>query len=215
MPSVSGNGSDSSPLDIPNLSDLQEVINADIGANFDYSPADKALAIQVRHDLQYAQDWRSLQVHTRAVVPPFGLLPRPILSGLPPRRLYIHPDEQIELLKAAKKQKRNECLGTTTECYGSSTSATPTLWDIKAEAQREWVLPTRLDEKWTLKRLAEVFDNLTAVPPEDSETVQSKHSMMSHDKWRQTKRVVLATVDPDSTIVYYILHDGIVKPRQN
>lgn len=36
-------------------------------------------------------------------------------------------------------------------------------------------------------------------------------------KWRTTlpKRVLLATLDDDSTVVYYIVHDGIVKPRQN
>lgn len=33
--------------------------------------------------------------------------------------------------------------------------------------------------------------------------------------WRKTKRVLLATLDDDSTVVYYIVHNGIVKPRQN
>ena len=31
----------------------------------------------------------------------------------------------------------------------------------------------------------------------------------------QPKRLLLATLDDDSTVVYYIVHDGIVKPRQN
>jgi tRNA-splicing endonuclease subunit Sen15 len=29
------------------------------------------------------------------------------------------------------------------------------------------------------------------------------------------KRVLLAIAHPDSTVVYYLLHEGIVKPRQN
>lgn len=33
--------------------------------------------------------------------------------------------------------------------------------------------------------------------------------------WDTTKRVLLATVEEDSTVVYYVVHDGIVKPRQN
>ena len=37
----------------------------------------------------------------------------------------------------------------------------------------------------------------------------------AQNPWRTTKRVLLATVDNDSTVVYYIIHDGIVKPRQN
>jgi len=32
---------------------------------------------------------------------------------------------------------------------------------------------------------------------------------------RGGKRVLLATVSDDSTIVYYIVHEGLVKPRQN
>jgi tRNA-splicing endonuclease subunit Sen15 len=35
------------------------------------------------------------------------------------------------------------------------------------------------------------------------------------NEWRKTKRILLATLDDDSTVVYYIVHDGIVKPRQN
>jgi tRNA-splicing endonuclease subunit Sen15 len=35
------------------------------------------------------------------------------------------------------------------------------------------------------------------------------------NEWRTTKRLLLATLDDDSTVVYYIVHDGIVKPRQN
>ena len=31
----------------------------------------------------------------------------------------------------------------------------------------------------------------------------------------EVKRMLLATVDDDSTVVYYVVHDGIVKPRQN
>ena len=36
-------------------------------------------------------------------------------------------------------------------------------------------------------------------------------------KWsgKEIKRVLLAAVDDDSTVVYYIVHDGLVKPRQN
>ena len=36
-------------------------------------------------------------------------------------------------------------------------------------------------------------------------------------EWRKTqpKRLLMAIVDEDSTVVYYIVHDGVVKPRQN
>jgi len=128
-------------------------------------------------------------------------LPRPLVSGLPPHRLYIHPDEQIELLKAADRERKTREEG----------DAAPL--EVKAEPELEWILPTRLSEKWTLRRVADVFDAITPVPPRDDATDATKDDLPN--PWRTTKRVVLATVDTDSTVVYYIVQDGVVKPRQN
>lgn len=117
-----------------------------------------------------------------------------MVSGLPPQRLYIHPDEQIALLQTQK-------------ALGKSG-----LGDVKAE--REWILPSHLREKWNLRRFAEVFARVGLVPP-PSEEEQQDEEQEEVNKFREKKRVLLATVDDDSTIVYYIVHDGIVKPRQN
>lgn len=105
-----------------------------------------------------------------------------MITGLPPRRLYTHPDEQTALLASAD---------------GVAKDPAP---------EREWVLPSALREEWSLRRLAEVFDAIGSTPPGDEGT---------RNPWRTTKRVVLATLDDDSTVAYYIVHDGIVKPRQN
>lgn len=75
------------------------------------------------------------------------------------------------------------------------------------EVKREWVLPTHLREKWTLKGFAGVFDGLGEGELEESGALDGNG--------RGVKRILLAVVDYDSTIVYYIMHDGIVKPRQN
>ena len=142
-------------------------------------------------------------------------LPRPLISGVPPRRIYVHPDHQIEELK--------EGLG-----------------DKDVDPEREWVLPTRLREKWSLRKFAETFDALTEEPVADGEGVervgeaeQPSHTMSAEEespdlagslkdsqnakvrRARVAKRVLLATVADDSTVAYYIVHDGIVKPRQN
>ncbi|KAI9833047.1 MAG: hypothetical protein M1819_003880 [Sarea resinae] len=151
----------------------------------------QTLALQVQHNLQHQHDWTALTFHTHSPLSPTTPLPRPILSGLPPQRLYIHPDEQIEMLKAGMRE-------------------------ADAPLQREWVLPTHLKEKWSLRRFADVFDLLGAVPAgvgseEEGEGVGG----VSDDSRTTTKRLLLATVDDDSTVVYYIVHDGIVKPRQN
>lgn len=164
------------------------------------------LAAQILHNLQFQHDWTALRIHTHS--PSIGstssarinLLPRPMVSGIPPRRIYIHPDEQIELIKACVKDE-----------------------DVPSE--REWVLPSHLREKWSLRRFADVFDQIEVVPPglaEDDDATSRNTPALDHadlskevNKWRNIKRLLLATVDDDSTVVYYVVHDGIVKPRQN
>lgn len=86
--------------------------------------------------------------------------------------------------------------------------------------EREWVLPTRLREKWTLRRFGEVFDGVAEEPPGNEEMTGAGEDGEGEGekvkgKRRGGKRVLLATVGDDSTVVYYIVHDGIVKPRQN
>lgn len=66
-----------------------------------------------------------------------------------------------------------------------------------SESQKEWVVPQSM--------------NLTEV------------SMDMIGRWfdlvatfaGRPKRLTLAAVNDDSTVVYYFVHDGVVKPRQN
>ncbi|KAK1992943.1 hypothetical protein LX36DRAFT_661933 [Colletotrichum falcatum] len=120
--------------------------------------------------------------------------PRPIITGLPPSRLYMHPDEQIETLEIE-------------QITGKRPSQSP---------EFEWVLPVHLSERWTLSSFATIFDSIDALPrPVASET---NHGRPSRRDWRgvdRQKRVLLAVVHDDSTVAYYLIHDGIVKPRQN
>jgi tRNA-splicing endonuclease subunit Sen15 len=153
------------------------------------------LTLSITHNLQYHHDWTSLTVHTHS-----GLtsspLPRPVISGLPPKRAYIHPDEQVEILKIEHKSGKS----------------------IKQVPEREWVLPTHLEEKWSLAKFAAVFDALDAVPPNGRETLAGEEAEIVGHQWQgknRQKRLLLATLHDDSTVVYYIIHDGTVKPRQN
>ncbi|KAI5252389.1 hypothetical protein E4T42_03413 [Aureobasidium subglaciale] len=150
------------------------------------------LALQVAHNLEHQHLWTDLRIHNTSPLDS-SPLPRPMVSGIPPQRLYIHPDEQIALLHTQKAQGRTG------------------LGEVKAE--REWVLPSHLREKWSLRRFADVFEKIGIMPPSNDEEEDEEEQQVN--KWRSKKRVVLATVDDDSTIVYYIIHDGIVKPRQN
>ncbi|CAD0081994.1 unnamed protein product [Aureobasidium vineae] len=151
------------------------------------------LAVQIAHNLEHQHLWTDLRVHNISPLDSTPL-PRPMVSGTPPQRLYIHPDEQIALLQTQKAQGKTG------------------LGEVKAE--REWVLPSHLREKWTLRRFADVFEKVGIMPPPNEDDDEEEEEQQTN-KWRTKKRVVLATVDDDSTIVYYIVHDGIVKPRQN
>ena len=162
-------------------------------------PSLHSLALQILHSLQYQHYWTDLKVHTHSPVTKEPLS-RPLVSGLPPHRLYVHPDEQVELLKNADRQRK-----------ASKDAGEKGGLEVKAQPEHEWILPTRLNEQWTLRRLAEVFGDISMVPPQTSAAAHEA----SENPWRTTKRVVLATVDTDSTVVYYIVHDGVVKPRQN
>jgi tRNA-splicing endonuclease subunit Sen15 len=173
------------------------------------------LALQTIHNLEYQHRWTALKIH--AFSPTTNLpLPRPIISGLPPKRLYIHPDEQIDLLEAEaarlKSTKRTKEVGN--GAHGSlPETGSIDVGDDVIQSEREWVLPTHLREKWSLKQFADVFDGVGVVPP--IEGTDGNDRLQQINKWRNTKRMVLATLQDDSTMVYYIVHDGIVKPRQN
>ncbi|OCL09383.1 hypothetical protein AOQ84DRAFT_317043 [Glonium stellatum] len=168
------------------------------------------LALQIQHNLQHQHGWTALRIHTHSPVN-HTPLQRPLLSGLPPHRLYTHPDEQAELLKELERRRK------AARKSGISADSENV---VVPEPEREWVLPTKLNEKWSLGRMAEVFDGVEIAPPSGENNVRDVSEEESgkqgnENKWKQTKRIVLATVDEDSTVVYYIVHDGVVKPRQN
>ena len=131
--------------------------------------AAKFTAEAVFRNLADQHDWTSLELLDAP--PPH---PRPLIRGLPPKRLYLHPDDQIAALE--HEQSTGE--------------------KLVQNPEQEWVLALRLAEKWSLSRFASVFDSIPS-------------------NGRRPKRIVLATLHDDSTIVYYIMQEGMIKPRQN
>lgn len=163
-----------------------------------------ALPLEVLHNLQHQHEWKDLRVETLSAVSisslptldltrtmsPSRSLSRPsvgkLLTGIPPRHIYVHPDFQAHLVKN----------------------------DMRVDdfpIQREWILPMSIGEKWTLRMFCEVFDLL---PPRSlllgANGVQHRDAkrlllaMMSHNG-----------MGGDGTIAYYIMQEGDVKPRQN
>ncbi|KAI4165314.1 MAG: hypothetical protein LQ342_001182 [Letrouitia transgressa] len=155
-----------------------------------------ALAAQVLHNLQFQHDWTALHIRTKSPISS-SLLSRPLVSGLPPHRIYIHPDDQVKMLK-----------------NGVDEESLP--------LEREWVLPTHLKEKWSLRQFADIFDAIDEVPQSSDDDHMSRGNDEGNTEEKAPpskrtggKRVLLAIVGDDSTIVYYIMHEGLVKPRQN
>ncbi|KAL1839023.1 hypothetical protein VTJ49DRAFT_1923 [Mycothermus thermophilus] len=153
------------------------------------------LAKVVSHNLAYQHDWK--WVERLSSSPQASPLKRPLLYGLPPKRLYVHPDEQIDLIKAEKARGK----------------------PIPQEPEVEWVLPLQLSEKWSPAQFADVFDAIDAIPPgrggEAPEGLDPDAPWMLWRGPKRGKRILMATVQDDSTVTYYWIFDGVVKPRQN
>ena len=166
------------------------------------------LALQVQHNLEFQHRWTNIKIHTTSPKTKTPLA-RPIISGLPPRRIYVHPDEQIEFVKKEAEQARSK------EQRGLNGSDDIPEDTLELKPELEWVFPAHLREEWTLRKFAIIFDSIDALPPGQSSGDSTQEARDAALKWRTTKRALVAILQDDSTFVYYIVHDGIVKPRQN
>lgn len=107
------------------------------------------------------------------------------------------------------------------------------LRDDDIPCERVFVLPTSQGQAWSLHKLALVFDTLPVVHDDQAATEAMVETEKSYKlaeyyarraearvsgKWGG-KMLLLATVNQgmggDGTIVYYIVQEGAVKPRQN
>lgn len=152
-----------------------------------------SLAKIVLNNLENQHDWTGVKVHAQEN------LSRPIIYGLPPTRLYVHPDEQIAIIKAEKDRPER----------------------VPQPPELEWVLPVHLAEKLSPAQFVEIFDALETIPPGGTIEDGAEDADDEDAQWKQWrgakrgKRLLLATVQDDSTVTYYFIHDGLVKPRQN
>ncbi|RAH54995.1 hypothetical protein BO85DRAFT_89499 [Aspergillus piperis CBS 112811] len=169
-----------------------------------------ANTLQILHNLQHQHLWTSLRVHNLHL-PSNSEQQQPLylISGIPPHHLYIHPDEQLFMLERGLRED-----------------------DV--ELERMFVLPTVQGESWTLRKLAGVFDSLPEGSGEGEvleggggagekaeklrEYYEYRGKARATKEWGG-KRLLLAMVDRrmggDGTVVYYVVQDGAVKPRQN
>lgn len=199
---------------------LQWSTSTSITTNSPHAPHQTQLATTILYNLQHQHLWTQLILHTHSPLTG-AALPRPLISGVPPKRAYVHPDEQVEILQA--EHAANVAARALDGHEGESTVEAVKFTQV---AEREWVLPTHLGEKWSIKQFALVFDAVGPVPPGSAVETGDGEFLDEEEKsrrrvgegWRgenRQKRMMLATLHDDSTVVYYIVHDGLVKPRQN
>lgn len=63
---------------------------------------------------------------------------------------------------------------------------------------KEWVIPKLMNDK-----------DISSIE------IESWFSKITSISSKRPKRITIALINDDATIVYYFVHDGIVKPRQN
>lgn len=171
---------------------------------------------QVLHNLQHQHLWTSLEIHTLPIEFPVALI-----SGIPPHRVYTHPDEQLYMVERGLREE-----------------------DV--ELERMFVVPTVQAQSWSLEMMAAVFDSLPDIGTEigEDDEVDAKNEVGEETngagdrekagrladyygrraqarrsgEWGG-KRLLLAMIDKgmggEGTVVYYIVQEGTVKPRQN
>lgn len=97
-------------------------------------------------------------------------------------------------------------------------------------AERIFVIPTAQGQTWSLGRMAGVFDSadegnegvelgLEGEKAEGLKAYYARRKTARETREWGGKRMLLAMVDKgmggDGTVVYYVVQEGAVKPRQN
>ncbi|KAL4881315.1 hypothetical protein BJY04DRAFT_63379 [Aspergillus karnatakaensis] len=210
------------PTPIPTLpppSALTTLITSTLTASEDPNTTHTSITHQVLHNLQHQHLWTSLKIHNLEAT-----FPATLISGIPPHRVYTHPDEQLYMVERGLREE-----------------------DV--ELDRMFVLPTVQGQSFSLGKMAAVFDALPGPGEEYGEVAEGEAGSTEEEgeqaeeekldaekaaklkeyydyrvKARKTeewggKRLLLAMIDKgmggEGTVVYYVVHEGTVKPRQN
>lgn len=168
----------------------------------------EALPLEILHNLRYQHNWTDLSILKAPTTPksdvpslslssrspsrpqpPAPPTPTPtptLLSGVPPKPIYIHPTHQTHLLL---QKIPLETL----------------------EAQTEYVFPLTLGQSFTLRLLQAAFDCIPArmaIEGENGFRHQDAKRILLAMRGQQG-------MGGDGTVNYYIVQEGEVKPRQN
>jgi tRNA-splicing endonuclease subunit Sen15, fungi type len=159
-----------------------------------------ALPTEILHNLQYQHTWKDLRLHQ--ITSDATLIDIPndtpakshhtipvIISGQPPRHVYIHPDLQSVLIQHS---------------LSAGTAIPP---------QREYVVPLSIAQKDVrVETLAGVFD---ALPARERIAVGKEKDTWQDPKRVLLAMKAPDGLGGDGTVAYYVCQEGEQKPRQN
>ncbi|EEH39354.1 hypothetical protein PAAG_08623 [Paracoccidioides lutzii Pb01] len=191
-----------------------------------------SLTTQIQHNLQYQHRWTSLRIHSPHTLSPSQNIT--LISGLPPQTLYTHQDEQAYMLEHGINPD-----DVPTEREWVIPTAQGQAWSLRQLAECFDVIPLP-DSKH-----AEGVENVVGMTVEkggdsrsngisevksgegkgmktekkSKEEIFAEYQRRKRGKEWGGKRALLAMVDRgkggDGTVVYYVVLEGSVKPRQN
>ncbi|PGH08379.1 hypothetical protein GX51_01205 [Blastomyces parvus] len=195
-----------------------------------------SLATQILHNLQHQHLWTSLHIHDPQTLSPDQRMP--LISGLPPQTLYTHPDEQAFMLEHGIKtddvpverewviptaQGQTWSLRRLAECF----DALP-LPDSKLGGRGEVVNGAGDGDgggsETESGEMAEKTGGKKSGGKRGGKKLSKEEIFAEYERRRRGKewggkRALMAMVNRgmggDGTVVYYVVLEGSVKPRQN
>ncbi|KAL4778584.1 tRNA-splicing endonuclease subunit Sen15 [Aspergillus varians] len=176
---------------------------------------------QVLHNLQYQHLWTSLQIHNLPTKFPISLI-----SGIPPHQVYTHPDEQLYMVERGLREEDVEL---------DRMFVIPTVqgqpWSLEKMAAVFDALPDPADEALEAGADADAkaeAEEKSSDAVADGATAEKAAKLAEYYEYRVkarrtgewgAKRLLLAMIDKgmggEGTVVYYVVQEGAVKPRQN
>ncbi|KAK6204931.1 tRNA-splicing endonuclease subunit Sen15 [Scheffersomyces amazonensis] len=77
------------------------------------------------------------------------------------------------------------------------------------------ISPTTKETEWVVCKSLDKSDAQLSTQEIESWFVQIEKINVKWHAYQRPKKIIIAIVNDDSTVVYYNIHDGLVKPRQN
>ena len=170
------------------------------------SPFETSILDQVRLNLIHYNYWNNVTVYKHDDLE--------FLSGYPPEPLI--PSDNINItpatpiLKSLNNPKQIE--------IDNKDDKIENINQLQLETDIEWIIPRRLIHHQTQTQTQTQLQN------QNQNQDQLKLTVGEINHWfkiiktiigYRPKRIIIAIINDDGTIVYYFIHDGITKPRQN